>query len=82
MIIVALQWIGSRDSKIISLIENIFSLQNVKFMAMNKTVVRGITSLNSKFFHLALVECENFKGSKINQDFSPSKQSQHQWHSH
>jgi hypothetical protein len=39
MIVVALQWIGSRDSKIISLIENIFSLQNVKFMAMNKTVV-------------------------------------------
>ncbi|XP_050261315.1 exopolygalacturonase-like [Quercus robur] len=38
---------------------------NVKFMAMNKTVVRGITSLNSKFFHIALVECKNFKGSKI-----------------
>ncbi|KAG2706263.1 hypothetical protein I3760_05G095900 [Carya illinoinensis] len=38
---------------------------NVKFMAMNKTVVRGITSLNSKFFHMALVECQNFKGSKI-----------------
>ncbi|XP_041012575.1 exopolygalacturonase-like [Juglans microcarpa x Juglans regia] len=38
---------------------------NVKFMAMNKTVVRGITSLNSKFFHIALVECQNFKGSKI-----------------
>lgn len=32
---------------------------------MNKTVVRGITSLNSKFFHIALVECQNFKGSKI-----------------
>ncbi|KAB1209877.1 Exopolygalacturonase [Morella rubra] len=38
---------------------------NVKFMGMNKTVVRGITSLNSKFFHIALVECKNFKGSKI-----------------
>jgi galacturan 1,4-alpha-galacturonidase len=34
-------------------------------MAMNKTVVRGITSLNSKFFHIALVECKDFKGSKI-----------------
>ncbi|KAI8021078.1 hypothetical protein LOK49_LG03G03917 [Camellia lanceoleosa] len=39
---------------------------NLKFVAMNKTVVRGIRSLNSKFFHLALVECKNFKGSEIN----------------
>ncbi|KAF5750993.1 hypothetical protein HS088_TW02G00003 [Tripterygium wilfordii] len=38
---------------------------NVKFVAMNKTVVRGITSVNSKFFHIALVECKNFKGTKI-----------------
>ncbi|GMY39182.1 Glyco_hydro_28 domain-containing protein [Fagus crenata] len=33
---------------------------NVKFMAMNKTVVRGITSLNSKFFHLALLSGSHF----------------------
>ncbi|PSS12155.1 Exopolygalacturonase, partial [Actinidia chinensis var. chinensis] len=39
---------------------------NLKFVAMNKTVLRGITSLNSKFFHIALVECKNFKGSGIN----------------
>lgn len=32
---------------------------------MNKTVIRGITSVNSKFFHIALVDCHNFKGSKI-----------------
>ncbi|KAK3193876.1 hypothetical protein Dsin_025186 [Dipteronia sinensis] len=38
---------------------------NVKFVAMNRTVVRGITSVDSKFFHIALVECNNFKGSKI-----------------
>ncbi|KAI9389108.1 hypothetical protein POPTR_009G169100v4 [Populus trichocarpa] len=38
---------------------------NVKFVAMNQTVVQGITSLNSKFFHIALVECKNFKGTKI-----------------
>ncbi|PPD80589.1 hypothetical protein GOBAR_DD22499 [Gossypium barbadense] len=38
---------------------------NVKFLAMNRTIVRGITSVNSKFFHMALVECKNFKGSKI-----------------
>ncbi|CBI37725.3 unnamed protein product, partial [Vitis vinifera] len=38
---------------------------NLKFIAMNKTVVRGITSVNSKFFHIALVECNNFKGSQI-----------------
>lgn len=39
--------------------------QNVKFVAMNRTIVRNITSVNSKFFHIALVECQNFKGSKI-----------------
>lgn len=62
----AVQRIGNCDSKAISLIrKKNFSLQNVKFMGMNKTVVRGITSLNSKFFHIALVECKNFKGSKI-----------------
>ncbi|XP_058213799.1 exopolygalacturonase [Rhododendron vialii] len=38
---------------------------NLKFVAMNKTVVRGIRSLNSKFFHIALVECNNFKGSLL-----------------
>lgn len=45
----------------------VFSLcyQNLKFVAMNQTVVQGITSLNSKFFHIALVECKNFKGTKI-----------------
>ncbi|KAK1578086.1 hypothetical protein Q3G72_027402 [Acer saccharum] len=36
---------------------------NVKFVAMNRTVVRGITSVDSKFFHIALVECNNFKGN-------------------
>ncbi|KAI8553860.1 hypothetical protein RHMOL_Rhmol05G0048400 [Rhododendron molle] len=39
--------------------------KNLKFVAMNKTVVRGIRSLNSKFFHIALVECNNFKGSLL-----------------
>ncbi|KAJ4715814.1 Pectin lyase-like superfamily protein [Melia azedarach] len=38
---------------------------NVKFVAMNRTIVRNITSVNSKFFHIALVECQNFQGSKI-----------------
>ncbi|KAF5947086.1 hypothetical protein HYC85_017314 [Camellia sinensis] len=47
-------------------VANFFPLFNLKFVAMNKTVVRGIRSLNSKFFHLALVECKNFKGSEIN----------------
>lgn len=40
-------------------------IQNLKFVAMNKTVVRRITSVNSKLFHIALVGCHNFKGSKI-----------------
>lgn len=43
----------------------VLCFQNLKFVAMNKTVVRGITSVNSKFFHIALVGCHNFKGSKI-----------------
>lgn len=34
-------------------------------MGTNKTVVRGITSINSMFFHMALVGCHNFKGSRI-----------------
>lgn len=32
---------------------------------MNNTVVGHITSLNSKFFHLALVHCKRFRGSKL-----------------
>lgn len=39
--------------------------QSLKFVAMNKTVIRGLTSVNSKFFHIALVECHNFKGSRL-----------------
>ncbi|XP_048135033.1 exopolygalacturonase-like [Rhodamnia argentea] len=38
---------------------------NIKFISMNKTRARGVTSLNSKSFHIALVECEGFRGSKI-----------------
>ncbi|BFG42506.1 hypothetical protein CerSpe_287810 [Prunus speciosa] len=38
---------------------------SLKFVAMNKTVIRGLTSVNSKFFHIALVECHNFKGSRL-----------------
>uniref|UniRef100_A0A9I9DAY4 Exopolygalacturonase n=1 Tax=Cucumis melo TaxID=3656 RepID=A0A9I9DAY4_CUCME len=38
---------------------------NLKFVALNNTVVQHITSLNSKFFHLALVQCKGFIGSKL-----------------
>ncbi|XP_038886976.1 exopolygalacturonase isoform X1 [Benincasa hispida] len=38
---------------------------NLKFVAMNNTVVQHITSLDSKFFHLALVQCKRFRGSKL-----------------
>ncbi|KMT01586.1 hypothetical protein BVRB_9g215820 [Beta vulgaris subsp. vulgaris] len=38
---------------------------NLKFVGMNRTIVHDITSLNSKFFHIALVECRNFKGSAL-----------------
>ncbi|KAJ0076504.1 hypothetical protein Patl1_35941 [Pistacia atlantica] len=54
---------SSQTSK--SSCETLFFFQNVKFVAMNRTDVRDITSLNSKYFHIALVECKNFKGSKI-----------------
>lgn len=37
----------------------------MKFVNTKDTVVRGITSLNSKFFHMALLGCHNFKGSGI-----------------
>lgn len=32
---------------------------------MNRTVIDQITSLNSKFFHIALVECRDFNGSRL-----------------
>ncbi|EXB40431.1 hypothetical protein L484_013734 [Morus notabilis] len=38
---------------------------SVKFMGVNNTLVQDITSINSKFFHMALVECHNFRGTKI-----------------
>ncbi|KAK4752046.1 hypothetical protein SAY87_020844 [Trapa incisa] len=38
---------------------------NLKFIAMNRAVVRGITSVNSKFFHIAVVDCMNFRGSDL-----------------
>ncbi|WOK95305.1 exopolygalacturonase-like [Canna indica] len=38
---------------------------SVKFLSTNNTVVEGVTSLNSKFFHMALLNCINFKGSGI-----------------
>ncbi|KAK6916846.1 Glycoside hydrolase, family 28 [Dillenia turbinata] len=44
----------------------IFSLlYNLKFVAMNQTVIKDMTSVTSKFFHRALVECRNFKGTEI-----------------
>ncbi|KAL9238333.1 hypothetical protein vseg_012767 [Gypsophila vaccaria] len=38
---------------------------SLKFVGMNRTTVHGITSLNSKFFHIALVHCRDFKGSGL-----------------
>uniref|UniRef100_A0A7N0UPL3 Uncharacterized protein n=1 Tax=Kalanchoe fedtschenkoi TaxID=63787 RepID=A0A7N0UPL3_KALFE len=38
---------------------------SLKFVGTNRTVVRGVTSLNSKFFHMAIVECKDFKGSEL-----------------
>ncbi|CAN8274676.1 unnamed protein product [Cochlearia groenlandica] len=39
---------------------------SLKFVGMNRTVVRRISSVNSKFFHIALVECIDFKGTRLN----------------
>ncbi|GMN50127.1 hypothetical protein TIFTF001_019289 [Ficus carica] len=39
--------------------------QSVKFVGVNNTIVQGISSINSKFFHMALVGCHNFRGTKI-----------------
>ncbi|KAL2924924.1 Exopolygalacturonase [Bienertia sinuspersici] len=38
---------------------------NLKFVGMNRTIIDSVTSLNSKFFHIALVECRDFNGSRI-----------------
>ncbi|PIA56942.1 hypothetical protein AQUCO_00700950v1 [Aquilegia coerulea] len=38
---------------------------SLKFNAMNGTIVSGITSLNSKFFHYGLIDCQNFNASGL-----------------
>ncbi|XP_026403816.1 uncharacterized protein LOC113299089 isoform X2 [Papaver somniferum] len=38
---------------------------NVKFVSLTKTTVKSITSLNSKFFHMVLLDCTDFKASEI-----------------
>ncbi|KAK8962817.1 hypothetical protein KSP40_PGU003434 [Platanthera guangdongensis] len=38
---------------------------SILFVNNNNTVVRGITSVNSKFFHIGILRCRNFNGSNI-----------------
>ncbi|XP_042455526.1 exopolygalacturonase-like [Zingiber officinale] len=38
---------------------------SLSFVNTNNTFVKDITSMNSKFFHVALMNCNNFKGSGI-----------------
>ncbi|KAL4180373.1 hypothetical protein AMTRI_Chr13g91810 [Amborella trichopoda] len=38
---------------------------SVKFASLTNTMVRGISSLNSKFFHIAILDCKHFKASSI-----------------
>ncbi|GAB2291662.1 hypothetical protein Dimus_025918 [Dionaea muscipula] len=38
---------------------------NVKFVGMNRTTVEHISSWNSMFFHIALVNCRDFRGRQI-----------------
>ncbi|KAG6526504.1 hypothetical protein ZIOFF_016489 [Zingiber officinale] len=40
-------------------------LISLHFEYTNNTVVKDITSINSKFFHVALMNCNNFQGSGI-----------------
>lgn len=39
--------------------------QSIKFIAMTNTIVKGITSLNSMFFHIGVVDCKNFRASDL-----------------
>ncbi|KAF5177821.1 Exopolygalacturonase [Thalictrum thalictroides] len=38
---------------------------NVKFVSMTKTRLRGITSTDSKFFHIVVLDCNDFHGTGI-----------------
>ncbi|XP_077246514.1 exopolygalacturonase-like [Tasmannia lanceolata] len=38
---------------------------SIKFVSMTNTIVRNIASVNSKFFHIALVGCHGFAGGNI-----------------
>ncbi|RWR78296.1 exopolygalacturonase-like protein [Cinnamomum micranthum f. kanehirae] len=38
---------------------------SIKFIAMTNTIVKGITSLNSMFFHIGVVDCKNFRASDL-----------------
>ncbi|KAM0942908.1 putative glycosidase [Dioscorea sansibarensis] len=38
---------------------------SLKFVGLTNTRVRGIKSVNSKFFHISLVECQNFWASNF-----------------
>lgn len=47
------------------IIDNEWTLQSIKFMGLTNAVVEDITSVNSKFFHLALLSCSNFRVTNI-----------------
>ncbi|KAJ3709204.1 hypothetical protein LUZ61_012909 [Rhynchospora tenuis] len=38
---------------------------SVKFMRLNDTIFYGIKSVNPKFFHIAVLQCQNFEASQI-----------------
>ncbi|XP_068649243.1 exopolygalacturonase-like [Aristolochia californica] len=38
---------------------------NLKFLSMNDTVISGISSVNSKFFHMGVVACKKFQANGL-----------------
>ncbi|KAJ4809393.1 Pectin lyase-like superfamily protein [Rhynchospora pubera] len=38
---------------------------SVKFIGMNDTIVRGLTSVNPKFFHMAVIDCQRFTATDL-----------------
>ncbi|KAF9611169.1 hypothetical protein IFM89_027327 [Coptis chinensis] len=61
-ILIRIKWMISSNSGLTNLLG---ICRNVKFASITKTRLRGITSMNSKFFHIVLLDCKDFHGTGI-----------------